>query len=100
MSINVGDEVWLRSKEANIKLGGSLNVTRAREERDGGNASFDRDLLSDSTKSAPRYTLALSGSLSADRGTYLLDLGPVQREFQVQRGTITFFLKRGVLNTM
>ena len=91
VSINIGDEVWLRSKEANIKLGGSLNVTRAREERDAGYASFDRDLLSDSSKSAPRYTLALSGSLSADRGTYLLDLGPVQREFQVQRGSITFF---------
>ena len=91
VSVNLGDEVWLRSKEASIKLGGSLNVTRAREERDAGYASFDRDLLSDSTRSAPKYTLALSGSLSADRGTYLLNLGPVQREFQVQRGSITFF---------
>ena len=30
--------------------------------------------------------LALSGTLSADRGTYRLDLGIVQREFQVQSG--------------
>jgi translocation and assembly module TamB len=34
VSVNLGDEVWLRSSEANIKLGGSLNVTRAREERE------------------------------------------------------------------
>jgi translocation and assembly module TamB len=91
VSVNIGDEVWLRSKEANIKLGGSLNVTRAREERDAGYGSLDRDLLTDSTRAAPRYTLALAGTLSADRGTYLLDLGLVQREFQVQRGSITFF---------
>ena len=37
------------------------------------------------------YRLALSGALSADRGTYTLDLGPVQREFAVQSGRITFF---------
>jgi translocation and assembly module TamB len=91
VSVNLGDEVWLRSKEANIKLGGSLNVTRAREERDASFASFDRDLLSDTTKSAPKYRLALSGTLSADRGTYRLDLGIVQREFQVQSGKVTFF---------
>ena len=91
VSVNLGDDVWLRSKEANIKLGGSLNVTRAREERDVGGASFDRDLLSDTTRAATRYTLALAGTLSADRGTYRLALGPVQREFQVQNGRITFF---------
>jgi translocation and assembly module TamB len=91
VSVNLGDDVWLRSKEANIKLGGSLNVTRAREERDAGNASFGGDLLSDTTRAAARYTLALSGTLSANRGTYLLELGPVQREFQVQNGSISFF---------
>jgi translocation and assembly module TamB len=90
VSVNLGDEVWLRSKEANIKLGGSLDVTRARDERDAG-ASFDRDLLADTTKTAPKYRLALSGTLSADRGTYRLDLGIVQREFQVQSGRISFF---------
>jgi translocation and assembly module TamB len=90
VSVNLGDEVWLRSKEANIKLGGSLNVTRAREDRDAGYASFNGDMLSDTTRSAPKYTLALSGTLSADRGTYLLNLGPVQREFQMQSGKISF----------
>ena len=91
VSINLGDEVWMKSKEANVKLGGSLNVTRAREEQSAGFGSFDRDLLADTSKSAPKYRLALSGALSADRGTYRLDLGIVQREFQVQSGKITFF---------
>ncbi len=57
VSVNLGDEVWLRSNEANIKLGGSLSVTRARDDREAA-ASFDRDLLSDTTKSAPKYRLA------------------------------------------
>jgi translocation and assembly module TamB len=90
VSVNLGDDVWLKSKEANIKLGGSLSLTRARDDRDSRSSSFDP--FSDTTKFTPKYTLALRGSLSADRGTYLLDLGPVQREFQVQSGgKITFF---------
>src|SRR5439155_3676668 len=86
VSVNVGDEVWLRSAEANIKLGGSLDVTRARDERETRRSSLGRGAAND-----PLYRLALSGSLSADRGTYTLDLGVVQREFQVQSGRITFF---------
>jgi translocation and assembly module TamB len=85
VSVNIGDEVWLRSAEANIKLGGSLNVTRARGETTRSN--LGRALRGDSAL----YRLALSGALSADRGTYTLDLGVVQREFQVQTGRITFF---------
>jgi translocation and assembly module TamB len=88
VSVNLGDEVWLRSKEANIKLGGSLNVTRALDDRESGRSTLARD---DQTN-GERYVLALSGSLSADRGTYALALGPaVQRQFQVQSGRITFF---------
>ena len=90
VSINLGDDVWLKSKEASVKLAGSLNLTRARDDRDATRA-FDRDPLADTTKAAPKYRLALSGSLSADRGTYLLDLGVVKREFQVQSGRISFF---------
>jgi len=86
VSVNVGDEVWLRSAEANIKLGGSLDVTRARDERETRRSSLGRGGVND-----PLYRLALSGALSADRGTYTLDLGVVQREFQVQSGRITFF---------
>jgi translocation and assembly module TamB len=87
VSVNLGDEVWLRSKEANIKLGGSLSVTRARDDRESGRSTLARDDQSDNE----RYVLALSGNLSADRGTYALSLGPVQRQFQVQAGRISFF---------
>jgi translocation and assembly module TamB len=85
VSVNVGDEVWLRSAEANIKLGGSLNVARARDERETRRSTLGR------AGADAVYRLALSGALSADRGTYTLDLGVVQREFQVQSGRITFF---------
>jgi translocation and assembly module TamB len=88
VSVNIGDDVWLRSKEANIKLGGSLSVTRAKDERESGRSVLARDDQADTE----RYVLALSGSLSADRGTYALMLGPaLQRQFQVQSGRITFF---------
>ncbi|MEO8561095.1 MAG: translocation/assembly module TamB domain-containing protein [bacterium] len=87
VSVNIGDEVWLRSAEANIKLGGSLNVTRARDEHETTRSTLGRTTRGDSAL----YRLALSGALSADRGTYTLDLGVVQREFQVQSGRISFF---------
>ena len=84
--INLGDEVWLRSAEVNVKLGGSLNVTRAVDPLD-----RYRTFAGGPTRDTLAYRLALEGTLSADRGTYTLALGPaVQREFQVQRGTITF----------
>ena len=87
VSVRLGDDVWLRSREANIKLGGSLNVTRTRDDRETTRSRLARGAAGDSA----RYKLALSGSLSADRGTYTLDLTAVQREFQVQSGRITFF---------
>jgi translocation and assembly module TamB len=86
--INLGDDVWLRSEEVNVKLGGSLSVTRAVDPLDRLRGGFARATAGDTVA----YRLALEGTLSADRGTYTLALGPaVQREFQVQRGTITFF---------
>lgn len=68
VDIAIGEDVWLRSQEASIKLGGSVSVTRL----------GDR--------------LALEGPLLANRGTYRLYLAPgVIRTFEVQRGVITFF---------
>ncbi|MDQ6886458.1 MAG: translocation/assembly module TamB [Gemmatimonadota bacterium] len=68
VTIGIGDDVWLRSAEANIKLGGGpVSLTR-------------RD-----------SALALSGSLDANRGTYRLNLGPVQRTFTVDEGSVRFF---------
>lgn len=71
--IEVGDDVWLRSPEANIKLGGALRVTRAAG-REGGAAR-----------------LALSDSLTVQRGTYQLNLGIARPSFEMERGVIRFF---------
>ncbi len=88
MRVTLGDEVWLRSHEANIKLVGSLNVRRSPQIRALGAQAFA------STAAATTdtvYRLALDGTLTAERGTYTLSFGPLQREFQVESGTIAFF---------
>ncbi len=87
VTVQLGEDVWLRSREASIKLGGSLTVARVRDDRATTRSTLARGARAD----AARYNLALSGTLSADRGTYTLDLTAVQREFQVQSGRITFF---------
>jgi translocation and assembly module TamB len=84
--VTLGDEVWLRSSAGNpmnIKLAGVLNVQRRARRT----AAFtDGDFESDST-----FRPAAEGELRAERGTYTLILGQVvQREFQVEGGTISF----------
>ena len=74
--IRMGGDVWLRSEEANINLGGAVNVTRGRVQR-GANAGA--------------LQLALDGSLQTVRGTYRLNLGPVQRAFEVEQGEMRFY---------
>lgn len=74
--ITMGRDVWLRSTEANINLGGFVSITRGRVSR-------GRD--------AGQLQLALDGPLQTVRGTYRLNLGPVQRTFEVQSGEIRFF---------
>lgn len=71
--LDIGDDVWLRSPEANIKLGGGLRLTRALDPRDG------------------QARLALADSLTVQRGTYQLNLGLARPTFDVERGTIRFF---------
>jgi translocation and assembly module TamB len=88
VSITLGDEVWLRSPEANIKLGGSLNVQRRAKRTSVVTVNDDDD--------APLVPV-LDGELRAERGTFTLDLGRVvQREFQVEGGTITYFETAGL----
>ena len=72
----MGNNVWLRSDEANIKLAGDVGVTLSRARQD-----------------STRVQLALDGTLLAERGTYRLNLGfgAVQRTFDVERGTLRFF---------
>lgn len=74
--IRMGRDVWIRSSEANINLGGQVNVTRGRVSR-GPNAG--------------QLQLAVDGPLQTVRGTYRLNLGPVQRTFTVEQGEIRFF---------
>ncbi len=75
VQIALGSDVWLRSAEASINLTTAdqpLVVTTAPSERD-------------SSK-----VLALTGALVANRGTYRLNLGVVQRTFTVDSGTVRF----------
>ena len=74
--VRMGRDVWLRSAEANINLGGTVSIT------------VNQDLR---TRDAQRAQLALTGSLQTVRGTYRLNLGPVQRSFGVETGEIRFF---------
>lgn len=89
MRVTLGDEVWLRSREANIKLGGSLNVRRTPQIRATGVQAFAANAPTATSDTV--YVLALDGTLRAERGTYTLSFGFLQREFQVEGGTITFF---------
>ena len=75
VAVDIGPDVWLRSSEADIKLGGSLGVT----------------LAPLTPGDQPR--LALQGNLSADRGTYRLNLVDpfIQPTFDVQSGQLNFY---------
>ncbi|NUQ19560.1 MAG: translocation/assembly module TamB [Gemmatimonadaceae bacterium] len=75
----IGPDVWLRSAEAAIQLGGEVNVTKGRDPRAGSIGDL-----------APEQ-LALQGTLTADRGQYRLELSPaISRTFDVTRGRLTF----------
>ena len=77
----LGNDVRLRSNEADVRLGGELHLVTS-------TAQSTRTLAS-TGQLVPR--LALEGSLRTVGGTYNLNLGLVQREFQVQSdGTVTF----------
>ena len=64
LTIRLGNEVRLRSSEANVQLTGDIAVT--------------------GTLRDP----AARGEIQATRGTYRLDLGPLQRTFHVDSGVV------------
>ncbi|MFL5560716.1 MAG: translocation/assembly module TamB domain-containing protein [Gemmatimonadaceae bacterium] len=75
----IGPEVWLRSAEAAIQLGGEVNVTKGRD-----------PTIAALGEAAPEQ-LALQGTLTANRGQYRLELSPaISRTFDVTRGRLTF----------
>ena len=67
LQLTMGEDVWMRSNEANIQLSGSVIVNKVRN------------------------NYLLSGTLQAPRGTYRLIVGPVTREFIVTQGTVQYF---------
>jgi len=67
VQVTMGNDVWLRSSEANIQLAGTLGLDKRL-----------RNYL-------------LTGTLQATRGTYRLALGPVTKDFTVTQGTVKYF---------
>lgn len=85
VTIAAGDNLRLRSEEANIKLSGNLQLSV-------GTSSADPVGRGQAARGqAGTRALTLEGTLQATEGTYRLDLGPLQRSFNVQRGTVQFF---------
>jgi translocation and assembly module TamB len=66
LRVEMGSDVWLRSAEANIQLEGRVRLS----------------------KQAQTYNP--TGTLNAPRGTYTLKIGPVTRDFTVNRGQVTY----------
>jgi translocation and assembly module TamB len=67
LRVVLGSDVWLRSAEANIQLGGEVQLSKAGR------------------------TYTPSGTLDALRGSYTLKIGPVTRDFTVARGSVRYF---------
>ncbi len=67
LQLAMGSDVWLRSTEANIQLTGTVTLNKTQ-----------RNYL-------------VSGTLQAPRGTYRLVVGPLNREFIVNSGTVRYF---------
>ncbi len=67
LDLVMGNDVWLRSNEANIQLTGTVRASKR-----------GADYL-------------LTGTLQAPRGVYRLTIGPVTRDFTVTRGTVRYF---------
>jgi autotransporter translocation and assembly factor TamB len=67
LQLTMGNDVWLRSSEANIQLTGTLSLD----------------------KRVRNYLM--SGTLQTPRGTYRLNVGPVTPEFTVTQGTVRYF---------
>lgn len=71
--VRLGNDVWVRTAEASVKLAGDVTVLEAVGQQ-----------------------LSLDGELLADRGTYRLDLGVVNRPFEVDSGRVRFFPQNGL----
>lgn len=68
LNVRAGEDVWLRSGEANIQLEGAVVVDKV-----------------------GRRGYRIDGTLNAPRGTYTLKLPLVTKEFVVERGAVRYF---------
>ena len=66
LRFSLGNEVWLRSAEANVQLEGAVVVNKVRQD------------------------YRLDGEFTALRGTYRLAVGFINRDFTVERGTVRY----------
>lgn len=81
VTVRLGDDVWLTSPLAHIKLAGSLAVPTVPSTTPGFGACEYSPIV---------CRMRPDGTLQANTGTYTLDLGLARREFQVQKGTVQF----------
>lgn len=65
--VEFGDEVWVNTPEAVVRVTGGIGLITTGE------------------------TIAPEGEIQAGRGTYRLNLGVVQRSFSIDSGTVKFF---------
>lgn len=75
LEFEIGQDVWLRSNEANFQLEGRVRVNK-----------------SPARASVGRRAYQLAGTLDTPRGNYTLKLGGfVNRTFTVEQGTVQYF---------
>jgi TamB, inner membrane protein subunit of TAM complex len=67
LNVAIGESVWLESPDARIQITGDLIVDRV------GGATV------------------VFGEARVVRGVYTLELGPIEREFEIREGTVQFF---------
>lgn len=74
--VELGNDVWVQTPEARVKLSGGLDIMMRGQE------------------------LALDGEILANRGQYRLDLGVVSRSFTVDSGRVRFFANSDIPPTL
>ena len=76
VSVDLGDNFWLKSPDASIQLAGRMTVSTGTVQRQ--------------TENAEKYVLV--GEVRAVRGLYRMNLGPgLSREFTIREGSIRYF---------
>jgi translocation and assembly module TamB len=74
--VDLGNDVWVQTPESRVKIAGGLSVAMSGER------------------------LALEGEVTANRGQYRLDLGVVNRSFNVDSGRVRFFGSSAISPTL